>query len=222
MGRRVSPSQRNGVRCSLKRFNLELVKPAGLHFVEESSAWQICSTRKFPSNTRFNRPIHVFSRPIHVFPVHHTSFPVHWPTIRKLVKLRWDMLAGYVREWVQELQATECYRIRIKMKWWKLSWKRRLRRKWQAGPLGHFKTGPCSQNCAILFSIADFFSIYTEISSKIKFAQRWSDEGAGISYTFLIALDGSLPNNQFTCVLKLMVFTAADGCFLWVKKATSI
>ena len=64
--------------------------------------------RKVPRDKFAPRPIHVFSRPIHVFPTQHTSFPVHYPTVTKLMNLWWDMLAGYVREWVQELQATEC------------------------------------------------------------------------------------------------------------------
>ena len=135
VGRRVCPSQRNGVRCSLKRFGMiwSLSNRQGSILLKKSPAWQTCSTR------RNSRQIHVFTRPIHVFPTQHTSFPVHYPTVTKLMNLWWDMLAGYVREWVQELEATGhrvLDRIRIKMKWEirKLSWKRRLRRKWQAGP----------------------------------------------------------------------------------------
>ena len=87
-----------GMASAAPSRDLELVKPAGLHFVEEKSR----VTFVLPGNSHqihvFTRPVHGFSRPIHIFPTQHTSFPVHYPTVTKLMSLWWDMLAGYVRE----------------------------------------------------------------------------------------------------------------------------
>ena len=86
--------------------DLELVKPAAWGFCwKRSPAWQICSTRKFPSNarlfpsyTRFSRPIHIFPRPL----AH--SYKAYESVSESVV----GHVAGYVREWNQDLQATEC------------------------------------------------------------------------------------------------------------------
>ena len=115
--------------------DLELVKPAGLHFVEEQSCVtnlfypeipvkymslpvQLSNTRLFPSYTRLSHPIHIFPCPLPYSYEAYESVVGHVSRICQRVSSR--TASHRVLDW-----------IRIKMKWEirKLSWKRRLRRK---------------------------------------------------------------------------------------------
>ena len=89
---------------------LERVKPAGLHVVEEETLmakWfypASCVEHSFlvlPSKTRF------FQSEARLFPSNIYIFPCPATYSFELLN-RWDMVVGYVRERIQELQSTEC------------------------------------------------------------------------------------------------------------------
>ena len=103
-GRRVCSSQRNGVRCSLNRFRACQTGRASFCWRKATRDKLICSTRKFPSNiicpsntrlypsyTCLSSSLHICSHPLAYSYEAYESVVGH--------------VRGYVREWVQELQA---------------------------------------------------------------------------------------------------------------------
>ena len=109
----------DGMASAAPSRDLELVKPAGLHFVEEK-----------PRVTNLFYP----EREI---PVKYTSLPTHiFPCPLPYSYEAYESVVGHVSRICQRVSSRTAShrvldRIRIKMKWEirKLSWKRRLRRK---------------------------------------------------------------------------------------------
>ena len=86
-----------GIASAPPSSDLELVclsNRRGFILLKKSPTWQICSTWKFQSNTR------LCTSNTHLSPSLAYSYKAYEPV--------GGHVAGYVREWVQELQATEC------------------------------------------------------------------------------------------------------------------
>ena len=133
--------------------DFELVKPAGLHFVEAPGDKVV-----LPGNSH---QIHDFLRP-HVFLIH--IFP------RPLANSceAYESVVGHVSRICQKVNSRTgshrgLDRIRVKIKWGirKLSWKRRLRRKWRPGPFCVFQHRTMLTKLRrFVFKCADFFRVH--------------------------------------------------------------